>query len=377
MPTNGDLSLYFHLPFCQKKCDYCHFFVLPNKEEFKKELLRSLAIELDLKWNQIKQKNLVSIYFGGGTPSLIEANRLEPLLNRLSTLMTSSTEVTLELNPENSSYEALKAYRDIGINRLSIGVQSLDEALLKKLSREHSKAQILKCIETASKAGFENLSIDLMYDAPTQTLDSWEKTLLEVTHLPIAHLSLYNLSIEKHTVFYKKIKEIEKQLPSHAESLEMFQMAHHLLSQSDLHPYEISAFCKGQAFSKHNVGYWLQRNHAGLGPSAFSLQSAHRFQNVKNLKRYSELLDQKIIPIDFEEELSKEAFLRESLILNLRLLQGVDLDYFQKRFGALSSEILDALAKMQTEGFLEIGPHRIFLTAKGLLHHDTVACELV
>lgn len=377
-PINGDLSLYFHLPFCEKKCDYCHFFVLPNKNSFKETLLKGLLIEIDLRASKLSSSTIKSIYFGGGTPALMGPSSLLTILNHLKKYTSiENVEITLEFNPENQSLDLFKGYYDVGINRISLGVQSLDDTLLKKLGRTHQASDSHLALNNAKSAGFKNISIDLMYDLPHQTLENWQSTLSEAIDFPVQHLSLYNLSIEKETVFYKKRESLQKQMPSSELSLQMFQEASSLFEKKGFFSYEISAFSKPGYFSQHNVGYWLQRAHLGFGPSAFSLLSSHRFQNVANLRKYTSYLDQNKLPIDFEENLEPEAFLRESLILNLRLNQGLDLTLFQKRFGPFSSELFEILRELEKKNWIDFKSNHLSLTEEGRLYHDTIASHLV
>jgi oxygen-independent coproporphyrinogen-3 oxidase len=377
-PINGNLSLYFHLPFCEKKCDYCHFFVLPNKDSFKEALLKGLLIEIDLRASELSSSNIQSIYFGGGTPALMGASSIQLILDRVQKYTSiKNIEITLEFNPENQNLDLFKSYFDVGINRISLGVQSLEDSLLKKLGRTHLAKDSKLALENANAVGFHNISIDLMYDLPTQTLEDWQRTIAQAIHFPIQHISLYNLSIEKETVFYKKRATLQKMMPSSELSLQMFQEASAIFEKNGFHSYEISAFSKPGYFSQHNVGYWLQRPHLGFGPSAFSLLGSHRFQNVINLRKYCSFLDQNKLPIDFEETLEPEAFLRESLILNLRLNQGLDLILFQKRFGLLSSELLQTLKDLEEKNWIHLKSNHLSLTEEGRLFHDTLASQLV
>lgn len=377
-PINGNLSLYFHLPFCEKKCDYCHFFVLPNKDSFKEALLKGLLIEIDLRASELSSSNIQSIYFGGGTPALMGASSIQLILDRVQKYTSiKNIEITLEFNPENQNLDLFKSYFDVGINRISLGVQSLEDSLLKKLGRTHLAKDSKLALENANAVGFHNISIDLMYDLPTQTLEDWQRTIAQAIHFPIQHISLYNLSIEKETVFYKKRATLQKMMPSTELSLQMFQEASAIFEKNGFHSYEISAFSKPGYFSQHNVGYWLQRPHLGFGPSAFSLLGSHRFQNVINLRKYCSFLDQNKLPIDFEETLEPEAFLRESLILNLRLNQGLDLILFQKRFGLLSSELLQTLKDLEEKNWIHLKSNHLSLTEEGRLFHDTLASQLV
>lgn len=350
--------------------------MLPNKDSFKEELLESLLIEIELRRPLLKESQIKSIYFGGGTPALVGPKYIETILNALN-IPLQDIEITLELNPENHSLELLKGYRDVGVNRLSIGVQSFDPSLLKKLGRSHSVQDVHEALQNASLAGFTNISIDLMYDLPKQSLPIWKRTLEKALSYPITHLSLYNLSIEKETVFYKYRNQIRKEMPAEELSLSLFHEACKSLKEKGFEAYEISAFCKDGAYSRHNVGYWLQRPHLGFGPSAFSLLKPKRFQNVKNLKKYSELLNKKKLPIDFKEELKQEAFLRESLALHLRLIKGFDLSLFQKRFGVFSGELSAVIELLKKRGWIKHNQNTLSLTEEGLLYHDSVASELV
>lgn len=359
-PTSGDYSLYFHIPFCTKKCDYCHFFVLPNKDDLKENLLQGFDLELARIQPEIAQKKLISIYFGGGTPSLFGPARINHLLNQLP----SAEEITLELNPELCTLSLLKEYKEVGINRISIGIQSFAPSHLVMLGRTHTATSAIQSVENACEAGFTNISIDLMYDLPHQTLSEWESSLAQAARLPITHLSLYNLTIEPHTVFFKYRKTLEKHLPEPEVSQAMYESAQRILSSSGLHQYEISAFAKPGFHSIHNTGYWLARPFLGLGPSAFSFWNNSRFRNVANLNKYLHALQNNKSPVDFEETLSPSALERELFLVAVRLLQGTPLPSFP-------------ITEQIEKGYLRIENNLVKLTPKGILFYDTVAEELV
>ncbi len=355
MPTSGDYSLYFHIPFCSRKCDYCHFYVLPDKESLKDDLLKALKLEWEKIRSHFDSLNLKSIYFGGGTPFLFGPSRIAEVLSWLP----PAEEITLEMNPENDA-NLLKEYRSLGVNRLSIGLQTLTQTELITLGRTHTSNQSLQSVIAAHDSGFDNISVDLMYDLPDQTLNTWEKALNEVVKLPITHLSLYNLTIEPHTVFHKYRNQIEKRLPSTTENF--YELAQQKLTQAGLHQYEISAFAKPGKHSLHNTGYWLGRPFWGLGPSAFSYWNGSRFRNVSNLSKYSTALKNNESPIDFTEKLDPDAAAREAFLLKLRLTQGSPLPAFP-------------LPPMPD--LLEIKENHVRLTQKGILFYDTVASEIV
>ncbi len=360
--NTADFSLYFHIPFCTRKCDYCHFYVIPDKPEHKNLYLEALKQEWELRKALLPSTSPLSIYFGGGTPALIGPKAIEEILSWV--LPAQDCEITLEANPENVTKQLMQDYKNCGINRISLGVQTLDDPLLTTLSRTHSAATSLQAVADTHAAGISNISIDLMYDLPNQTLASWQKTLNQAVQLPITHLSLYNLTIEPHTVFFKKKNSLK--LPSSDTSYQMLQSALQILEKHGLHRYEISAFAKDNQISKHNIGYWTNRPFLGFGPSACSYWQGKRFRNVANLNRYAKALSQNEDPIDFSETLNPLESLKESLCISLRLLSGLPLQNWPPN-------ISSGLSELEKMGLLETKHNHLRLTEKGLLFHDTVA----
>ncbi len=376
-PTSGDISLYFHLPFCHKKCDYCHFYVLPNKDEYKSLLLKSLLLEIDQKKALFNHKKIQSVYFGGGTPALAGPHFIEKILEALRPHLHNEIEITLEVNPENYDLTALRSFHQIGVNRLSLGVQSFDDDMLIRLGRTHSSKDVEKALENAKKAAFNNISIDLMYDLPDQTLTEWRHTLEKAIQSDTTHISLYNLSIEPHTVFYKYRDKIKARMPKASLSIEMFEEAKSQFEKVSYSHYEISAFCKEDYYSKHNTGYWLQRPHLGFGPSAFSFYEGARFQNISNLHKYSRKIKANEEATDFKEQLSNDLHLKESLALHLRLLHGFDIASFEERFGLIPTTLSKTLQKLVEKKLLIKDQKRLRLSNKGLLFHDDIASEII
>lgn len=378
--VNREVSLYFHIPFCTKKCDYCHFYVLPNKSSFHELLMQGLLLDLDRWAGELKGKKLVSIYFGGGTPSLLGAESLSQLLEKTHGILPYNKrdiEITLEANPETINLKLMQDYAQAGVNRVSLGIQSLDDTLLKKLGRTHYASTALKAIETTAEAGISNISIDLMYDIPGQTLESWQQTLSQIAPLPITHLSLYNLTIEPHTVFFKYRESLLKELPDADCSADMYQTAVKELNDCGLIQYEISAFARDNLFSRHNVGYWTARPFLGLGPSAFSYWDHKRFRAIANLNRYVEALKKCESPIDFSEQLSPEDRNKELLAIALRMRQGVDLEKFQQQHGTLGNDTRKAIKRLVEQDLLAEDGHHLALTDQGVLFYDTIATDIV
>ncbi|MBS0621288.1 MAG: radical SAM family heme chaperone HemW [Verrucomicrobia bacterium] len=368
----GEISLYFHIPFCSKKCPYCHFFVLPDQANLKEKFVKALHQELALRLPLIEGKKIVSIYFGGGTPTKLPPKAFQSILEALPPL-GSDVEITLETNPEDVSLPLIQEFKSLGINRISMGVQSLDDAELQTLGRQHSAIKALSAIETIQGAGISNLSIDLMFELPGQTLASWERTLARLTTLPIAHLSLYNLTFEPHTQFFKKQKALLPRLPPQEERLTMLESAISHLTAIGLERYEISAFARSGAYSRHNTGYWVGRPFLGLGPSAFSYWEGERFSNVSHLGKYAESLQNGAFPVDFRETLPPEKALRELLAIALRLTCGVNLS----TFSSLPLNLQATCDQLIQRGWLYRQGETLRLTSQGQLFYDAVATELV
>lgn len=347
--------------------------MLPNQPEIHEDFVHSLLLEWDLKKELLYQRSLKSIYFGGGTPALLAPKLFEKILSQIP--WDKSIEITLEANPENLTLEVLKDFKSLGINRLSLGAQSFEDRLLKILSRTHNSQSTLLALSHAVKAGFKNISIDLMYDLPNQTRQDWLKTLKIASQEPITHLSLYNLTIEPGTVFFKKKNQLI--LPDPEESLFMYQSAETILSEMGLLPYEISAFARSESYSKHNVGYWTARDFIGLGPSAFSYMNQQRFRNVPHYNKYQKALEQGHDPKEEPDFLTKEERRDELLAVELRLRRGVHLTSFQARHGQITIKTKEAIKTLIEKGWLEQKNDNIKLTSSGILFYDSVAVEII
>lgn len=368
-------SLYFHIPYCTRRCPYCHFYTVPDNEESKKRLTNAILHELDLRKQSIESyaKPLTSIYFGGGTPSLLGSKYIQKIINAAHIYTKDDVEITLETNPENLNEKILKEYLDIGINRLSIGAQSFNDSLLKRLGRNHSGIDIERSVEKAAHLGFKNISIDLMYEIPNQTLTEWEKSLERACSLPIQHISIYNLTIEPGTSFYKRKEILKKQIPKDLICNEMWELLHTYLSNQGWDHYEISAFCKEEKFSYHNIGYWMGRNFYGLGPSAFSYWDESRFQNTPHIENYITSISNNSFNIAFNEKLPKHEALAEKIAVALRVRIGIDLKSLE-----LTTNIRESIKKLVDLGFAIMSEDQILrLSKKGRQFYDSVGLILV
>lgn len=309
-----------------------------------------------------------SLYFGGGTPSLF--THLEALIEYIDP--PKGIEITIEANPEDISEKKMREFRSMGINRVSVGIQSLVDSELLVLGRLHDRYRALNSVWDIYNAGISNISIDLMYETPLQTEKSFGATLEAVSVLPITHASLYNLTIEERTVYKKNEKEILPLLPSSDTGSRMLTAAVDTFSDMGLSRYEISAFAKPGFEAQHNTGYWKGVPFIGFGPSAFSYVGGARFANIKHLKRYSHYVKKGIFPVDFFEKLTQESAVSEKLAVALRMLEGVSLAHMPK----LSKRLENELHKLEHNGYIKLHGARLKLTQKGLNFYDDVGVAL-
>jgi len=365
-----DISLYFHVPFCLKKCPYCHFCSFTPKDYHVQSFMEALFLELKQKEKLLKNRSVVSIYFGGGTPTFLSENNLKLILNWISSSLdiSSSCEITIETNP-GISKEKILHLKEIGFNRVSVGVESFNDKELKILGRTHTKKDIFTTLDHLHKH-FDNISIDLLYDIPHQTKASFAKTLQEVQSFFINHISLYNLTFEPKTPYFRDKEKLLLFVPNNTLSLEMLNLAILKLKEMGFKRYEISAFAKEGKISHHNTGYWIGREFLGFGPSAFSYLNQTRFQNSANFQNYIQSLNNGKSPICFEEKLDYPDNIHELLAINLRMLKGIDIK--QKKWN-LPKNTLQILSQLEKENFLTTKNGHIQLTKKGLLFYDEVA----
>lgn len=378
-PTPDEISLYFHIPFCKKKCGYCHFFVVQDQKELHDNLIKGLLFEIDQAKETLNGRTLKSIYFGGGTPSLIDPKNIDKILNKVAQAITipDPTEISMEFNPESASQEMYRGFKSAGINRASIGIQSFDDTLLKTLTRDHSASKAEQSVYDAFQSGISNITIDLMYEIPNQTRASWQNTLQRATSLPISHLSLYNLTFEEGTAFYRKKNALSLLLPTEEDAKEMLLEAIIHLEEKQFYQYEISAFAKPGSYSCHNTGYWLGREFFGFGPSAFSYLQGKRLRNCENLRKYFELTNLGTLPIDFEEFLPQNDKIRELFTINLRLNSGVHIQDFEQRHGLLPEELKSSIESLLNDELLMRANERVLLTDRGRLFFNEVASQLI
>jgi len=329
-------GIYVHIPFCERKCGYCDFYSVTSLRQ-KRPFLRALLQEITLVANKLRPGAVFdSLYFGGGTPSLLNPEELHEIIESFRSHFTLSDtcEITLEANPGTVVERYLRHYRQAGINRLSIGIQSFDEKELELLERIHSVRDALQTITAARQAGFTNISIDLIYALPGQTMRQWRHSLQKAVELKPEHISAYNLIFEERTPFYKRKLRGELQPKSADEEYAFFLFTNHFLEEHGYRAYEVSNYARGpQFYSRHNYKYWLHVPYLGFGPSAHSFWAKQRWGNVRSLSRYLRTLNEKRLPEEFRETITSETEEFEHIFLRLRTYEGVNIEYFEKHFG--------------------------------------------
>jgi oxygen-independent coproporphyrinogen III oxidase len=369
-------GLYIHVPFCRQACHYCDFHFSTSRENFD-SMIHALCNELEIQKNYLEKEPLETIYFGGGTPSLLSKHQLQILLDTIHrNFSTSEVEITLEANPDDLNQENLILLKQAGVNRLSIGIQSFDDNVLKFLNRAHSSREALTCLDQARKVGFDNISIDLMYAIPGQDDDLWKKNMEKVIEFSPEHISAYSLTIEEKTVFgnwQKKGKFLSESEDIAASQMETLMKQ---IGDAGYEQYEISNFCKLGFYSRHNSSYWQQKKYLGIGPSAHSYNGESRQFNVANNPLYIQSINQGKVPFQLEI-LSRENKINEYLFTRLRTKWGCDLNYLQSRHDYdLLQENHQKIATLLSQGFIQINNNILLLTQKAKLVADRIASDL-
>jgi oxygen-independent coproporphyrinogen-3 oxidase len=368
MTNTAELALYLHVPFCQRRCGYCSFISYAGRESEIADYVRALATEIRSR----KQPDTIvkSIYFGGGTPSLLSVSQIDELLAAIHGCypIHGDAEITLEANPGTIDTRYLKAIRSAGVNRLSLGMQSLDDAELKFLGRIHTAAEGKQAVEQAREAGFDNLSLDFIYGIPGRYKDDWQRMLDNITGFGASHLSLYALTLEENTALAMKVQRGEVQAPDADAAASEYEMACDVLQSKGYSQYEISNWAIPGAESRHNLVYWQRRPYLGLGVAAHSLLGTKRSANTSDIDLYLAALADNRLPERTVEIINERLALAETLILGLRLNQGICVDDIEVRFGVdLYSLFATEIAELAALGLLENAGEWLKLTARGRL----------
>lgn len=359
-----EIGIYIHIPFCKQKCSYCDFISFASKNELVEKYINALKQEIEANKEKINKYEVSTIYIGGGTPSYIEARHIKEILKviKQNYNIKKETEITIEVNPGTVTKEKLISYVEAGINRISIGLQSCNDNLLKMIGRIHTYEDFLNTYKLAKEVGFKNINVDLMIGLPNQILEDIKDSLEEIINLDPNHISIYSLIVEDGTKIDRQIKKGELNLPSEElERKEYWEVKKTLENRGYKH-YEISNFAKKGYESKHNMNCWEQKEYIGFGVAAHSYVNNIRYSNVESIEEYLQKKDYVVNEIQEIEEQKKEY-----MLLGLRKIDGVKIVEFKNKFGCNPiMEFKNELNKLVQEKLIEIDLDQIKLTKKGI-----------
>lgn len=384
--TMKTVGIYVHVPFCKQKCKYCDFISFQNCENYFDDYFECLKKEITEKANEINSENkeilIDTIYFGGGTPSIVCEKYIEEVLNKIYEYynVSENAEITVEVNPGTVDKFKLEKYFEIGINRLSIGLQSTDDKLLKMLGRIHTYKEFENTYDLARKIGFKNINVDLMIGLPNQSLENVHDSLEKIVQKNPEHISVYSLIIEENTKMFDLIEKGELELPDEDVERKMYWSVKKFLEENGYIHYEISNFSKSGFESKHNANCWNQHEYLGFGIAAHSYFNNIRYSNIDNLRQYIENWknEQSVYNMVFHEHQNKDDMMKEFMMLGLRKIDGVKISEFKEKF--VDNPIFvfrNQLNKLVKEGLIEVLDNNIRLSDKGLDLANEVWMEFV
>lgn len=378
-----ELELYIHIPFCVKKCAYCDFLSGPASNQQIEEYVQALIEEIRYYKEFVKKYEVSTVFWGGGTPSLLTGEQMKALMETLrqTFFIRQNAEITMEANPGTVTVEKLLACQKAGINRISFGLQSVNNEELKMLGRIHTYEEFLESYEAARKAGFQNINVDLISAIPKQTVRSWEQTLQTIISLQPEHISAYSLIVEEGTTFAKLYGEgckLEHLLPTEEDERRMYERTEELLREAGYHRYEISNYAKEGYECRHNLGYWERKEYLGLGLGASSLIEETRFHNTDEMEEYLRDANNPILLRWEQEKLDRQEQMEEFVFLGLRKIRGIQEEKFAEMFG---EDIWDCygknLERVIKEGLLEREEGVLRLTRKGIDVSNYVFYEIL
>ncbi|OIQ61555.1 oxygen-independent coproporphyrinogen-III oxidase-like protein YqeR [Moorella thermoacetica] len=368
--VNKASHIYIHIPFCARKCNYCDFISYPEQSpEVMAVYCHRLEEEMELAAGTWQPGPAVTVFLGGGTPTILPAGLLERILVAVERNIDRQpgAEVSVEANPGTITLEKLRVLRSAGVNRLSLGVQSFDDRLLKAMGRIHRRRDIYQAYHLARRAGFANINLDLIFGLPGQTLENWQATLKEALALQPEHLAAYSLQVEENTPWGRLAATGNLNLPGEELELAMYQEAREMLAAAGYQQYEISNFARPGYRCRHNLTYWLNLPYLGLGAAAASSWQGERWQNYSNLEQYGAALSAGQLPRAEIEVTTPRQQMAETMFMGLRLLAGVNLQAFRQRFGKDAREVYAGeMERLLRAGLVEVQGYHLKLTERGL-----------
>ncbi|MFA9391454.1 MAG: radical SAM family heme chaperone HemW [Prolixibacteraceae bacterium] len=371
-------GIYIHIPFCKVKCSYCDFYKTTNNSKIN-ELVEAIKLELELRKDYLSDQNIQTIYFGGGTPSLLSADQLQGILQACFSVfhVEHDVEITMEANPDDLNLTYLQSVIKIGVNRLSIGVQSFSQTDLKLMKRRHNPIQAKNAVKYAREAGFENISVDLIYGVPNMPFSQWLDNLEQVIAMNADHISAYHLTYHKGTQLWNDLQKGIVHEIDESDSIRQFNALVKSTEENGFIHYEISNFAKEGYFSRHNSAYWNQTEYLGLGPSAHSYNISSRQWNVASLTHYLLALEHKKIPYEIEELSAKDRF-NDYIITSLRTQSGINLERVSNEFGSdCLAHIVKVGQKYSASSQILIDDHSIRLAKEGWFISDHIMTDFM
>ena len=374
------LGLYIHIPFCVRKCKYCDFNSFKLNIDEKKKYLSALSKEMELYKEKIGQKEIDSIFVGGGTPSILNEEEIKILFDNinLNFKIKEDAEITMECNPGTLTLNKLKIMKKCGVNRLSIGVQAVQNHHLKYIGRIHTFEEFEKNYHEAKKVGFDNINIDLMYALPNQTKEDWMESLEKVVNLNPTHISAYSLILEENTELFDMYERKEFKLLDEDTDIEMYEYTINYLKSHGYNQYEISNYAKKGFECKHNILYWKCENYVGIGTSASGFLDEIRYNNLFEIDKYEELILNGKKPIEWEEKLSIKDKIEESIFLGLRMNEGIKFKDFKNKYDFnFLEEYKNEIEKLTKLQLIDINETGMKLTQKGKEISNSVFVEFI
>lgn len=380
MENGKSIGMYIHIPFCRSKCYYCDFNSFACRDELVPAYFNALNKELLIYAEKLKDYRVKTIFIGGGTPSAVDAHYISRLMELINEKINRDryAEISIETNPGTLTFEKLKVYRQLGINRLSMGLQAWQDNILKKLGRIHTAKEFEHNFLLAREVGFDNINVDLIFGIPGQSYEDWCQTLKSVTELEPQHMSCYSLKIEEGTVFGNKLESGELVPIDDAVDREMYNFCKSYLAQKGYQHYEISNFAKPGRKCLHNLVYWNEEEYVGLGAGAHSFFEGIRYNNVYDIESYIENIIRGKIPSENHEVIGIKESMTEFMILGLRLIEGINIEDFRLRFGKdLYNVYGNEIDKLSYRGFIVVENGYIRLSDIGLDYANQVFMEFV
>ena len=372
-------GIYIHIPFCTEKCIYCDFYSLTKRENEIDPFIQNLCKEIKLTSQKINIEWIIdTVFIGGGTPSLLEARHIEMIIHQLdeSFNINHLEEFTIESNPGEFSYEKMKDFKALGVNRISFGFQSLNDDILKFLTRWHSAKDCIESFNNARKTGFKNINIDMMFGIPNQSVQDWQKDLKHVIDLNPEHISAYSLTVEKQTPLYKYVASNEIIMPHEKVDIDMYSYTMDILNNGDYSQYEISNYSKKNKECKHNLHYWKREPYLAFGPSGHGYNDNQRYWNIRDLNKYMICLDSDKLPIDNSEILNQENIFNEIILNGLRTSEGINVSEIKLKF---NTKTLNSILERTDDwsNYIEYNDKRIRLNKKGYFIADEITLDFI